>query len=228
MVCLHPVPNSDQLPNQGDWWAQRKGFRRNLWFKKIWEPTRYFLFGSSKNRLIKATRRVCKGGKLLDVGCGTGEMLEEAKKYFECYGLEPSPIAAEVCRKKGFDVIEGYFENISFGDFFDVVVMDSVIEHVNSPTQFLRLVWRVLKPGGVVVMLTPKFGGPASKKHGAAWNGFRHGYHTFLFSGETLSRLMEKAEFDVLESPKRDRMLDDILILWGKKRGVRDSRSSQE
>ena len=217
LVCLYPVPLPEHLPNQGDWWAKKSEYRRNRRFKRLWEPMRRRLFGTSKSRLIKATRKVCPGGKLLDVGCGTGTLLDEAKPYFECYGLEPSPIAAKQCREKGYNVVEDYFENVTFENYFDAITMDSVIEHVASPTQFLIQVHGFLKPGGVVAILTPKYGGPASTRHGAGWNGFRHGYHTFLFSGKTLSALLEKTGFEVLSHPKRDRILDDILILWGRK-----------
>jgi hypothetical protein len=75
----------------------------------------------------------------------------------------------------------------------------------------------LLRPGGVVVMRTPKFGGPAYRMHRRAWNGFRHGYHTFLFDGKTLGALLEKTGFHTLRRPRRDRPLDDILILWGQK-----------
>ena len=41
--------------------------------------------------------------------------------------------------------------------------------------------------------------------------------HTFLFTGAVLGRALEAAGFEVLKSPRRDRPLDDILILWGRK-----------
>jgi hypothetical protein len=73
----------------------------------------------------------------------------------------------------------------------------------------------------VVVVKTPKFGGPAYRMHGAGWNGFRHGYHTFLFDGATLSRCLTAAGFDVLDRPRRDRAFDDILVLWARKRAAK-------
>ena len=97
-------------------------------------------------------------------------------------------------------------------------MLDSVIEHVLSPRAALSKVQALLAPGGVVVLLTPKFGGPAYRRHGADWNGFRHGYHTHLFTGETLGRYLRETGFEVLKNPRRDRMLDDILVLWGRKR----------
>ena len=63
----------------------------------------------------------------------------------------------------------------------------------------------------------PKFGGPAYRRHGREWNGFRVGYHLHLFTGKTLAACLEKAGFEVLSRPKRDRPLDDILGMWGRK-----------
>ena len=219
LVFLHPVPSPEQLPGGGDWWKQRPEYRRMRWWKKFWEPTRYALFGTPHTRMIKATSRICPGGSLLDIGCGTGELLDVAKKYYECHGLEPSPVAAEVARQKiGGEIVESTLENATFSKLFDIVTLFSVIEHVTSPTAALSKVYSFIKPGGIVVLQTPKYGGPACKLHGRGWKGFRHGYHTFLFSGKTLSALMEKTGFDVLSFPKRDRPLDDILILWGRKK----------
>lgn len=218
LVFLYPIPLPEQLPGAGDWWKRRSEFRRMRWWKKFWEPTRQALFGSSKSRLVKATSRICPEGRLLDIGCGNGELLEEARKYYECYGLEPSPIAAEVSRQKGFSIVESTLETATFPMLFDVVTLDSVIEHVPSPMTALNTIHSFLKPGGIIVLLTPKFGGPACRIHGRGWNGFRHGYHTFLFSGKTLSAFLEKTGFEVMQTPKRDRFMDDVLILWGRKK----------
>jgi SAM-dependent methyltransferase len=219
LVMLYPVPTAEQLPDEGDWWSpRRKDFRRRRWFKERWEKVRLAMFGDPRDRIVWATRRTKPSGRLLDVGCGRGELLLPASKTYECVGLEPSPTAAEDVRKLGFEVIQATLEDAEIEPgSFDVVTLDSVIEHVLSPVDVLKKINRILAPGGVVVLKTPKFGGPASRRHGMAWNGFRHGYHTFLFTGQSLGGCLEAAGFDVVKHPKRDRILDDILILWGKK-----------
>lgn len=121
-------------------------------------------------------------------------------------------------QRNGFTVIEFTFEDARIDpQLFDVVLMDSVIEHVQSPRSVLAKVNHILRPDGVVVMKTPKFGGPAYRRHKSAWNGFRHGYHTYLFTGDTLGRYLQETGFEVIRRPRRDRMLDDCLILWGRK-----------
>lgn len=219
LVLLHPVPTSAELPDEGDWWSpQRKGFARRKWFKYRWAKLRHSIVGTPRQRLIRATRRVAKGGRLLDVGCGCGELLVEARRYFDCVGLEPSASAVAAARKQGLEIIEGTFETANIEPAsFDVVMLDAVIEHVLSPTDVLTKINSLLKMNGLVVLTTPKFGGPAYRMHGRDWNGFRHGYHTYLYTGETLGGFLAKTGFAVLDKPKRDRFMDDQLILWGRK-----------
>ena len=225
LVLLHPVPHPDQLPAGGEWWTgDRTRPIRNKGFKKFRTRVQHRLFGTPRQRLLRATRRAMPHGRLLDIGCGRGGLLMLAADTYDCVGLEPSPVAAAKARQRGFPVIESPLEAADLQPAsFDVVLMDSVIEHVASPVEALRIANRALHDCGVLVLKTPKFGGPAYRRHGAYWGGFRHGYHTYLFSGATLSRTMTAAGFEVLRHPRRDRLLDDVLILWGRK--IRDADS---
>lgn len=120
-------------------------------------------------------------------------------------------------------MIQGTLESTGLDtNSFDVVLLDSVIEHVASPAALLRNVHCALRNRGVVIVVTPKLNGPSYRLHGADWNGFRHGYHTFLFTAKTLRLLMRETGFRVLRWSCRNRILDDILILWGGK--VADSK----
>jgi SAM-dependent methyltransferase len=220
LVLLHPVPPPSLLPGAGDWWSRAgAGRRRNRWFKVARQRLRKLIVGGARHRLVKSTLRVvAKGARCLDVGCGGGLLLGEASKHYACVGLEPSPVAAAEARRRGFEVVEATLEDAELAEgAFDVVFLDSVIEHVASPSAALTKVARLLAPGGVVVVKTPKFGGPAYRMHGRAWNGFRHGYHLHLFDGAALAACLRKSGFEVLRRPRRDRPFDDVLVLWGRK-----------
>ncbi|MBL8329444.1 MAG: class I SAM-dependent methyltransferase [Rubrivivax sp.] len=222
LTCLYPIPRAEEYPDGGDWFSpKKKDLSRQYGFKR-WR--RRFIdrwFGTKAERFIQGCLQAQPHGRFLDVGCGTGEMLElAARHYGPCSGIEPSPIAAAQVRAKGFTVFESTLEQVQLApESFDIILMDSVIEHVHDPVAVLKICHRALAPGGVVAMLTPKLGGPAYRLHGAEWNGFRHGWHTFLFTGKTLGQCMERAGFEVLQRPRRDRLTDDILILWGRKKG---------
>jgi SAM-dependent methyltransferase len=226
LAILHPIPTAEQLPQDGDWWtSKRKFIKRRRWLKRIRKPIQNFFFGEQKERLVRQTRAAMPKGKLLDIGCGTGKLLKIAQKWYECEGVEPSETAVAECERQGFRVRQGFFENVDLpAGHYDVATMDAVLEHVLDPVDVLKKINTVLRPGGVVAIKVPKLGGPAYRAHGREWNGFRVGYHTYLYTGQSLSRALDAAGFEVLSSPKRDRPLDDLLALWGRK--VREAGGS--
>lgn len=101
------------------------------------------------------------GCRVLDVACGNGTFGEWFKSRLnaEMYGVDYSPVAADMCRQKGYSQVELVDldrDLLPFEDnFFDVVILSAVLEHIMSPEQMLKQVWNKLRPGGVVVVLTP-------------------------------------------------------------------------
>ncbi|MGM0488761.1 MAG: class I SAM-dependent methyltransferase [Planctomycetota bacterium] len=219
LAILHPVPRPRDLPDQGDWWSgKRKGARRNPRFKRVRARLNDAIFGTSVQRLVRTTYRAKPGGRLLDVGCGDGRLLSEASRYYECDGLEPSSVAVERARQRGLNIIQSCFEPAEMpSGSYDVVILDAVLEHVVDPIDCLCKVNRILKPGGVVTVKVPKLWGPSHRRHGREWNGYRLGYHLTMFSGRTMDAVMSAAGFSALRRFRRDRILDDILIVWGRK-----------
>ena len=97
-------------------------------------------------------------GRLLDVGCGRGEMLWAAREAgWEFEGVDVSPAHLAWARANfGIDARLGALEQIRFPEeHFDAVIMGGVIEHLYEPFSTLREVFRVLKPGGVFFFDAP-------------------------------------------------------------------------
>jgi len=94
--------------------------------------------------------------RFLDVGCGHSDLLQEAyQKTPHAYGVDPE---ADVLHRNPFlkDIRTEFVEEMSFEDnFFDVVVSAWVLEHLSNPEKAFSEIYRVLKPGGVVIFLTP-------------------------------------------------------------------------
>jgi len=107
-------------------------------------------------RALTLIRDVRPSGRLLDIGCGTGEFLDQARAAgFKVTGIEPS---ATACRLAGerHRVIHGKFEEASIPDrAYDVVTFWSVLEHVPRPLAFLEKVRTVASPDAVLAFRVP-------------------------------------------------------------------------
>jgi len=96
--------------------------------------------------------------KLLDIGCGQGYVLEHAlNRGWDVWGLEPSKTwAHKTATRLGIKVWAQRIENADLpASVCDCVFSDSVIEHLAEPMEMMKLVQRVLKPGGIAYFVTP-------------------------------------------------------------------------
>lgn len=94
--------------------------------------------------------------KILDIGCGHGDFLKPVHhKTIHSYGIDPDK---EALNKNTFikNKTVGAAENMSFeSNYFDLVVSAWVLEHLPDPKKAFQEIFRILKPGGKVVFLTP-------------------------------------------------------------------------
>jgi SAM-dependent methyltransferase len=126
---------------------------------------------------------------LLDVGCGRAEMLNAFSELgLDCCGcdLEAPPSGSSECEIKELDFGHDPFPYDA--DSFDVVFSKSVIEHLHDPGNFLGQIRRVLKPGGIFILLTPEWG--------SQWRVFYEDpTHVHPYLPLAVERLLELADF---------------------------------
>lgn len=105
-------------------------------------------------REVAFARHYYSEGRWLDVGCFNGNLLLTARdRGWQPFGTEISAPAAEYARQQGIEVFEGTLTDAHFpDDYFDVVTMMDVIEHLDQPLTYLREVQRILRPGGGVFL----------------------------------------------------------------------------
>jgi ubiquinone/menaquinone biosynthesis C-methylase UbiE len=107
-------------------------------------------------------------GKLLDAGCGLGEMLE---LYRNSYGIDSNKYVVEYCKTKGLNCLVGSAYKIPFKDkTFDTVLCSHLIEHLKSPEKAFKEFRRVLKKNGRLIIIVPTMSGyKRDKTHVRFW-----------------------------------------------------------
>lgn len=153
-------------------------------------------------RLKIIRKKLGKKGRLLDVGCALGDCLEEAKKmgWKGAEGVELSKFACQFAKKRGLKVTQGMLASLNKSDQFDVITSQDMIEHVTNPLTELELIYKFLKPGGLVFIVTPDIGGWWSKLLGKRWYHFKPGEHVVYFSRDTIKKALEKNGFQDIET----------------------------
>jgi len=156
-------------------------------------------------------------GRLLDVGCATGVFLDIARKRgWDTCGVEISKYASQYARDSfALKVQTGTLEEADFpADYFDVVTMWDVVEHVVDPDGTIAEVYRVLKPGGIILILTPNqsslindicyFLYKLSRKSSfLAAKIYAPRVHLYYFSKRALRYLLYSHNFNVVDMTKQ-------------------------
>jgi 2-polyprenyl-3-methyl-5-hydroxy-6-metoxy-1,4-benzoquinol methylase len=134
-------------------------------------------------------------GRLLDVGFGAGTLLDAARRAgWQPFGVEVAARAVEQVRGLGFDVFCGTLQEARYPDnFFDVVTLSEVLEHVSDPHVVLHEIARVLRPGGLLWATTPHGRGISASMLGLKWSVVNPPEHLQLFSRNGGERMLRAA-----------------------------------
>jgi len=134
-------------------------------------------------------------GKILDIGCGEGELLIKATLLgYDIVGMDRSEneldVAKETAKLSNIDIstVLGSIENIPFKkETFDIIVMGEILEHLENPLKSLQYVLEFLKPDGKLLITTP--------------SGFAHpdnDHKNFFFTEEAFHKVNKYWIFDFL------------------------------
>lgn len=96
-----------------------------------------------------------EGGRLLEIGCGSGALLSQLPDRFEKFGIELSTGYAESSREMGLNVMTGAFPKDKPEGLFDVILVFHTLEHVEDPIGFLRGVHDALADDGLFILGYP-------------------------------------------------------------------------
>lgn len=155
-----------------------------------------------------------RNGRLLDVGCGNGQAMQTmAELGWQVQGVDFDTKAVQIARNKGLEVRLGGLEAQAYpSNFFDAITMSHLIEHVHDPVSLLTECWRILKPGGRVVIVTPNSESWGHQKFGGNWMHLDPPRHLHIFNGQSLRRLVGMVGFHLISLDATIRDADGVFI----------------
>jgi len=192
LLYLNPRPDWDEL---------QRYYKQYHNYLSI-EPSVPILSQGGLNRRCNLIRRYQSYGRLLDIGCGTGMFLKAMQRYqgWELYGIEPVLAVANIARDQHhLEIFPGTLLESKFPDnFFSVVTLWDVLEHVSDPSDSLKEILRILKPGGWVFIQTPDPYCWEARLFKSYWIGFDAPRHLFMFPRPVLTHYLGDIGFKVI------------------------------
>ena len=185
---------------------------------------------AQNTRLLAQVEKTMKPGRLLDVGCGLGYLLEAAKsRGWQAVGADPSPYSVELARKNGFEAHEGLLADLKLpAESFNAVALLQVIEHLLDPRDLLAECRRLLKPGGVIVVETPNPASTLARIKRERFNYWIPPVHCVWYTPGTLARALRSSGFAPRSvstwSARSAQLHDGVDILASTKIGKRVPR----
>jgi 2-polyprenyl-3-methyl-5-hydroxy-6-metoxy-1,4-benzoquinol methylase len=155
-------------------------------------------------KMCRSVERVKGEGRLLDVGCATGNFLDRMWKRgnWQVWGVEVNEEAARYAQERfGLDVFIGELREANYpASWFDVVALWDVLEHLHDPLDTLKEINRVLKGDGILILSLPNSDSFDARIFGDCWIGLDPPRHLYTFSTKTLKRLLTVAGFEATET----------------------------
>lgn len=155
-----------------------------------------------RHRVLARAERYAGVGKLLDIGCGPGFLVDVAQRRgWDAWGVDVNASAVAWAGEHGIaNVRAGGPESLADEGPFDCVVLFDVIEHLHDPRASVTALWEQVAPGGALVVVTPDMGSAVGRAMGKHWMEVRRiPEHLHFFDGPGLAQLLHHSGFTVRE-----------------------------
>jgi SAM-dependent methyltransferase len=147
-------------------------------------------------RLLQSVSRYRPGGRLLDIGAGSGILVEVATRLgYRAEGIEPSEWMVRSAAAHGLKIQAGILPHEEITGPYDVVTLVDVIEHVSDPVELLVQARSVLASDGIGLVITPDVASVAARVMGKHWWHYRMA-HICYFERDTLLAALRHADLE--------------------------------
>jgi 2-polyprenyl-3-methyl-5-hydroxy-6-metoxy-1,4-benzoquinol methylase len=153
-----------------------------------------------------------KTGTILDIGCGTGYFLNEAKrKGWKTFGIEKNGQARNTATEyfNLFIKPEAHIYKFSH-ESFDVITLWHALEHLENLNDIMEKIHKLLLPEGIAVIAAPNCNSYDAKYYKTYWAGYDVPRHLWHFTSKTMELLAEKFKFDIVH--KKTMPLDAFYV----------------
>ena len=177
------IPTNEELEKHYD------GYGRNDYLSPI-TVKRY-------HEILDSFEPYRKTNKIIDVGCGIGYFLVEAKKRgWEVYGSEFTETAIKINEEKGIKMEKGEL-NMSNYEIasFDIITSFEVLEHINNPQEEINKFFQLLRKGGLLYFTTPNFNSIERYYLRENYTNICYPEHLSYYTKRTMNKLLTEIGF---------------------------------
>lgn len=196
LLLTDPIPPKEILGNyyQSENYISHTDGKRNL-FERLYQGVKKIALRKKVDLLFKQNNAV---GSLLDIGCGTGDFLVEAKKRgWTTTGFEPNDKASELAAKKGITIAKQLSDLPDHS--FDVITLWHVLEHIPNLEEQIIVLRRLLKPEGKLIVAVPNYKSYDAMHYKEYWAAFDVPRHIWHFSQKSITTIFSQFDFKVDE-----------------------------
>ena len=165
------------------------GKKRNLILEKKYKLKQI-------NEIINFLKKQ-KPGKILDIGCGHGWLLSTLNNKWKKFGLDVSKFALKSASKYA-EIFLGDIKDFN-KEKFDFISALHIIEHHSKPERLIKKIYKILKPGGTLILETPDFDSAAARRFGNNFRMLKDKTHISLFSQDSLIRFIRDNKFKIFQ-----------------------------
>jgi len=155
-----------------------------------------------ERRVLMGLKKIKPEGTLLDVGAGSGMLVEAAlEQGYQAEGIEPSKWLFETARKHELPIHLGTFPHQNTPGPYDIITLVDVLEHVTDPLDLMTSLRKGLKKDGILLIVTPDVKSFPARLLKFKWWHFRVA-HVGYFNKKNLALLSQKAGLQLVKQKR--------------------------